>query len=161
MPGSRPATLLLAGAFLVSGCGTATFDTTVTVVVGGATEAQRVSVFDPQMGSTRDWAQRTAGTTSPSAPYTTVVPAVDTKMIFDSNPPRRVVLGLWLPEVSDAGYFRLAFEPQDGSSVAATGGLVPWQEGAEPDVPPLPVSVAAAATDRGWQLGLTVEGPHG
>ena len=74
----------------------------------------RVSVFDPLMGDTSDWAGKSMGTTAPGTPYVGSFQTTDTKMVFDSSPPNEVEAGLYLPSYNAKGYFRFRFSPIAG-----------------------------------------------
>jgi hypothetical protein len=152
-------------ALMLPACGTATFDNTFIVVIDDPSDRLEsevaVSVFDNVMGFSRDWAQRTMGTTSPDAPYIGTVPATDTKMIFDSSPPARVAAGLAIPAYTDDGSFQIVCDPGGAEQQEITAGFAPYDE-RDPKaetVAPLALSVASTPGDRGWIMHVTVHIP--
>lgn len=146
---------LVLGLGLLSGCGTATFSNSFAVVVGSP---QQVSIFDPIMGQSAEWAGRTMGAAAPGQPYTTQVSATDTKMIFDNSSPSSVRAGLYLPSVTPTGYFAIDLLSVAPGRVAVDAPFVAWysDQPVEPQ-PAQPLQVEIATGEDGWLINVTVE----
>lgn len=155
---------------VLGGCGTVVFDNRFAVVVddpSGRLDSDRVevSVFDPLMGDTADWAEQFAGVSTPQAPYLREMPVTDTKMVADSSPPRRVTAGVYLPQFDDTGYYVIAIDPVDGGTLDYEAGYVTydysWEtSGAKrPTAPPLPMTITTADNGNGWDLQVEVRIP--
>lgn len=143
----------------LAGCGTASFSNAVAVVVASP---QRVSVFDPGMGQSAEWASTTMGRAAPGAPYTTEVSALDTKLIGDDSPPASVSLGIYLPdltEYSDEGYFALSVPSVQPGTAQMDLPFVAWYS-EQPAVgrEPLPATVEIAPGPNGWLINITLAG---
>ncbi len=142
---------------LLSGCGTKSFTNSVAVLVPAP---QQVSVFDQQMGESAEWASQWLGPAAPGAPYTRDVPALDTKLIGDDSPPASIRAGVYLPDLTDDGYFSFV----DNAAVAGTTEqdlpFVPWySETPVPARDPLPVTVEVVPGPNGWLVNITVANP--
>ena len=142
---------------LLSGCGTKSFTNSVAVLVSAP---QQVSVFDQQMGESAEWASQWLGPAAPGAPYTRDVPALDTKLIGDDSPPASIRAGVYLPDLTDDGYFSFV----DNAAVAGTTEqdlpFVPWySETPVPARDPLPVTVEVVPGPNGWLVNITVANP--
>jgi len=146
---------LLAGAL---GCGTAVYHHRVEVTVAGAaTGSTEVSVFDLQMGSTRDWARRTLGPSGPGRPYVgslTTTPAVTVGTMDDARP---LTVAFALPELTDFGYFLLLVdrplrEERVEARYASYEPAFPRPRGAA-----IPVVATAEATKGAWRIRLEVD----
>jgi hypothetical protein len=148
---------------VLSACGTGVFPINFAVSIDdpagtvGAPPTQ-VSVFDPTMGDTRDWARKFMGQTSPGNPYLTTFQTSATKMVFDSGPPPEVSAGLAIPAYTDRGYFRFVIRPVAGQSQTIKPGFIPYLEfdpsGRAIATPTLEVLPTAA--EKGWDLKVTV-----
>lgn len=145
----------MTAAALLAGCGTATFSNSVAVLVP---TAQQVSVFDPGMGQSAEWAQKTMGEGAPGSPYTTEVFSTDTKMVGDDSPPTSLSLGIYLPDRTDAGYFALSLPSVQEGSSAMSLPFVAWysEEPVDPQ-PALPARVEVAAGPDGWLVNVNIE----
>lgn len=146
---------LLAGAL---GCGTAVYRHRIEVTVSGApTGSAEVSVFDLQMGSTRDWAHRTLGPSGPGRPYVgsfTTTPAVTVGTMDDARP---LAVAIALPELTEFGYFLLLVdrplrEERVEARYASYEPSFPLPRGTS-----IPVVATAAAEKGAWDVRLTVE----
>ena len=148
---------------VLSACGTAAYPIQFEISIDdpagtiGAPPTD-VSVFDPTMGDTRDWARKFMGQASPGKPYVTTFQTTATKMIFDSGPPPEVGAGLAIPAYTDRGYFRFALRPVEGQRETVKPGFIPYLEFdpagrniAAPTLVVLPTEV-----DKGWRLQITV-----
>lgn len=145
---------VLAAAVALAGCGTVVFTNSFSVSVTSAAGTEvEVSVFDPYVGDTRDWAERSLGTATEGQPYTQDLNTTGTKVIGDNSPPTRVTAGLYLPQINDSGYFAIAFDPVPGESVDYAAGFVPFSEG---QADPLPLILTAVTTDNGWDVDIEV-----
>lgn len=140
----------------LAGCGTVVFTNSFIVTVQSSGPAG-VSIFDPQQGDTRDWAERTLGTAAPGQPYRQQLNTTGTKVIGDSGPPRRVTAGLYLPDLDDSGYFVIAFDPVAGESTDYAAGFVSFTGG--PGREPLPLILTTVTSDDGWEVAIEVPVP--
>lgn len=154
----------------LAGCGTATFDNEVAVTVNDpsgrlGTDQVKVSVFDPLMGDTRDWAQEQMGVAAPGAPYRNELFATDTKFVGDSSPPRSVRLGMYLPQYDDSGFYSISFEPVAGQTIDLDAPYVTYDYSWEttgkkrPTGPPLPLTITAGQDGSNWLLDIQVQIP--
>lgn len=163
------AALAVVPMLVLIGCGTATFDNAFLITVAdpshrlGAVDAPvEVSVFDPQMGSSREWAGKTMGTATPDQPYAGTVPTTDTKFFFDHSPPAQVAVGVAIPGYADNGWFSLRFSPADGKTQDVVSGFVPYAE-QYPEgnkVVPLLMTITSVAGDEGWASTVVVHIPE-
>lgn len=168
------AALLTAGAavsaMLLAGCGTVVVENTFTVRVEDpsgrlGTDDVAVSVFDPTMGDTNDWAGESLGLTTPAQPYRRQLPTTATKLVGDSSPPTRVTAGVYLPQFDPTGYYLIAFDPVAGQTIDYAAGYVTydysWETSgaARPTAPPLPMTITAEAAGNAWELGVEVRIP--
>ncbi len=146
---------VILGLGLLSGCGMKSFSDSYAVRVD---TPQQVSIFDPRMGDTRDWAEETMGPASPSQPYTTEVSNLSTKMFYDSSPPVSIRVGLYLPSVTETGYYAIGIEPVVAGTLTYDATFVPWYSETPVDpLPPLPISMEIAAGPNGWVINMTPE----
>ena len=154
----------------LGGCGTVVFDNRFAVAVDDPSgrlvgDRVEVSVFDPLMGDTRDWADQFAGVSTPETPYRTEMSVTDTRMVADSSPPRQVTAGVYLPQFDDTGYYVIAVDPVDGATADYRAGYVTydysWEtSGAKrPTAPPLPMTITTADNGNGWDLQVEVQIP--
>ena len=154
-------------ALTTSACGTALYEHRIEVAVRDASgqpmsRAVEVSVFDSLMGSSDEWARRTAGPSSASAPYVGRVTATATRTVMESSLPD-IRAGLAIPEFSTQGYFALQLQPQPGAEQMVELPFAAYN----PDVPltvkvaPLPGRMTAEALEKGWLIKLTVTMPAG
>lgn len=147
----------------VAGCGTAAFESRLAVTVDGGgdvlgSDVVRVSVFDTDGGSTRDWAERSLGTASPGVPYTATVTTVETRMVGSGGPASRVKAGLYLPDYRELGWYSLDLQPVEGTTSTVPAPFVAW-DGYGPQaagVPALPMEVTATARGDVWELAVSV-----
>ena len=155
---------------LLAGCGTVSFTNRVAVSVADSSrqwgdEPLAVSVFDPLMGDTRDWARESLGTTAPGEPYRRDLPDTGTRWVGDSSPPRTVQVGIYLPEVDRTGYYAVTVEPVSGQTRSYDATYVSydysWETttGRRPTGPPLPLTVTSLDNGNGWDLQLAVALP--
>ena len=156
----------LVAAVALPGCGTGVFIHRFEITIadpGGRLGAppHELSIFDPQMGRSEEWARKTAGTTAPAAPFITTYNTVESRMLFDSGPSPRVAAALWLPAYEKAGFFQLVVEPKAGAETTVTLPFAPWADfypdGAK--VVPLTARVRSEPGDRAWILRVTLEVP--
>jgi hypothetical protein len=153
--------LLLAAA----GCGTAVFEHRIEIAVedpaGRLGTPVEVSIFDPYMGRSEEWARKTMGVSSASAPHVARVTATATKMVFDASLPAAVTAALVIPAYETQGYFHLDLRPVAGVEEAAAVTFVPWGDPV-PDVAgraPLRARYRSEPAEIGWRIHLTVEIP--
>jgi len=141
---------------LLTGCGTATFSNSFAVSVE---RAQEVSVFDSTMGQSAEWATATMGTAAPGKPYTTRINVTDTKLILDSSPPTSVQVGLYLPDVTETGFFAISLPDVTEGSIRVDAPFVAWySEDPVDQLPPLPMDLDIAAGDEGWVINIAATG---
>ncbi len=160
----------LAAVVVLAGCGTATFDNQVIVTVSdpsgrlGSDQVQ-VAVFDPMMGDTADWAEQHLGVAAPGAPYRTSVFATDTKMVGDTSPPKSVVLGMYLPQFDDTGFYSISLNPVAGQTLDYEAPYVTYDYSWEttgakrPTGPPLPMAITTGQDGDNWQFQIEVQIP--
>lgn len=143
------------GLGLLSGCGTKSFSDSYSVAVDSP---QQVSIFDSMMGESAEWAEKTMGPASPGQPYTTQVSNLSTKMFYDSSPPVSIRVGLYLPDVTDTGYYAIGIEPVVAGTLTYDATFVPWysETPVEPQ-PPLPIAMEIAEGPNGWVINMTPE----
>ncbi|MEZ5114955.1 MAG: ankyrin repeat domain-containing protein [Candidatus Nanopelagicales bacterium] len=146
---------------VLPGCGTVAFQNRFTVLVddpAGRLPAGpvTVSVFDPLMGDTRDWAAQFAGPTTPAAPYTRTVSSTGSRMFFDRGPQQDVSVGLAVPTYNDFGYYALTLRPVREGTTEVSAPFVPYDTYTPDEARgPLPVRVDARADGSAWDLTLT------
>ncbi len=151
---------------LLSGCGTGVvahrFEITISDPAGrlGAPPIE-ISLFDRTMGASEEWARKTMGTVAPGAPFVGTYESVETRMMFDSSPARRVAVALWLPADEKAGYFPFVLEPIAGVEQQVTLPFVPWPDSYPEDdtVAPIPARVRSEARDGAWVFHVTLDIP--
>lgn len=147
---------VLIGLGLLSGCGTASFSNAFAVRVDSP---QQVSIFDSMMGESAEWAGKTMGQATPTAPYTTEVSALDTKMIFDSSLPRSVRVGLYLPSVTETGYYAVDLPTVAPGTVSLSAPFVAWYSPTPVDpLPAQPMTLEIAQGPNGWVINITLGG---
>lgn len=158
--------LALATAVIASACGTMLFEHRVDVSVRDASghlldRPVDVSIFDDTMGSSDEWARKTAGPSTAAAAYVGRITSTATRTIFDSSLPESLRAGLAIPEYSTVGYFALQLQPQPGAEQTIELPFVLYDRDARPDppVPPLPARVTATAMEKGWLVRLAVTLP--
>jgi hypothetical protein len=145
---------VLLGAALLSGCGTATFTNSFAVAVESR---QQVSVFDSSMGDSAEWAGRTMGVAAPGSPYTTQVFATDTKLILDNSPPGSVRVGLFLPQVTQTGYFAIDLPSVSEGAVELDAPFVAWySEDPVEQLPAQPLGLEIVDGPDGWVITVDV-----
>ena len=151
---------------LLSGCGTGVFTHRFEIALsdpGGRLGAPpvEISLFDRTMGASEEWARKTMGTIAPGAPFVGTYESVETRMIFDSSPAKRVAVALWLPAYEKAGYFSLVVEPAAGGEQHVTLPFAPWAdfypEGSK--VVPIPARVRSEGRDGAWLIRVTLDIP--
>lgn len=145
------------GLGLLSGCGTGSFSNAVSVSV---TSPQQVSVFDPQVGDSAEWAEKTMGEAAPGAPYITEVPALATKFFFDSSPPPSLNLALYLPDVTQDGWFSINVPAVAPGTAAFDAPFVKWYS-ATPDAQTpqsQPMELEIVAGPNGWLVNIRLMG---
>ena len=118
-------------------------------------------MFDSMMGSSDEWARRTAGPSTASSPYLGRVSATATRTVLDSSLPDTIHAGLAIPEFSTTGFFALQLRPQPGAEQTVELPFASYN----PDVPlpnpvpPLSARMTAEALEKGWSIRLTVTMP--
>ena len=149
-----------------SACGAMVFEHRVDVSVRDGSghlldRPVEVSIFDTTMGSSDEWARKTAGPSTAAAAYVGRVTEVATRTIFDRSLPASISAGLAIPEYSTVGYFALRLEPQPGAEQTIELPFFLYNPDVRPDapVPPLPARVSATAMDKGWLIRLAVTLP--
>lgn len=155
--GMRWLLAMIFGLGLLSGCGTKSFSDAFAVAVDSP---QQVSIFDSQMGQSAEWAGKTMGQAAPGQPYTTEVSNVTTKMIFDNSPPSSIQVGLYLPDVTDTGYYAISIPQVSAGSITHEAPFVAWYSPTPVEqLPPLPVDLDFTAGPNGWIVNVTVSSP--
>lgn len=154
--------LLLCG----SGCGTVLYDNEIDVGLadpGGRLGAPpyEVSVFDHRMGSSLDWARRTAGRVEPGARYEGKLSSQSARFFFDASLPEELWFGLAIPAYRADGYFLVHAEPVNRREAQSTAPFVSWGDDGPPpgSVAPVQVRCGAQARKKGWHLALDVTVP--
>lgn len=140
---------------LLSGCGMKNFSNSFTVRVD---EPQQVGVFDSEMGQSAEWAARTMGPAAPGDPYTVQIVDTDSKMAFDASPPSSIQVGLYLPGVTETGYYSVIINDVTPGTSRFEAPFIPWysETPVEPR-PTLPLTLEIAAGDTGWVVTMTPE----
>jgi len=146
------------GLGLLSGCGTKSFSDSYAVAVDSP---QRVSIFDSMMGESAEWAEKTMGPAAPGAPYTTQVSNLTTKMIFDNSLAPSIRVGLYLPAVTQEGYYAIGMNSVVAGSQTYEAPFIPWFSETPVDPrPPLPIAMEISEGPNGWVINMTPE-PQG
>jgi hypothetical protein len=145
------------GLGLLSGCGMKSFSDSYAVAVESP---QEVSIFDSMMGESAEWAEKTMGPAAPGQPYTTQVSNLATKMFFDGSLPTSLRVGLYLPAVTDTGYYSVSLEPVVAGPLTYEAPFIPWfsETPVEPR-PPLQIAMEIAEGPNGWVINMTPEPP--
>lgn len=158
--------LALVTSVLLASCGTGVFTHRFEIAIsdpGGrlGPPPYELSVFDPQMGRSEEWARQTMGLAAPGSSLIAAYDSVGTKMMFDSTPASRVTAALWLPAYRSAGYFALMLEPTAGAELTSTLPFVPWSDSYSDGgkVVPLTARVRCEAGDGAWILHVTLDIP--
>lgn len=145
--------------FALIACGMSSFKHTVEVVVVDPSRRlgsppYDVSVFDPRMGSTSDWAKRWMGPTSDSAHYK--VEYAQTAMSTAFGPPRpdKVDMGLAVPGYDSRGLFFVSVEPAKTRSGKVRAAFTPYSDNFKEQAPRLDVEYTATPEPQGWHLLL-------
>jgi hypothetical protein len=143
-------------------CGAQSFKHSVEVIVVDPTMRLGpapidVSVFDPRMGSTSDWAKRWMGPTSDGAPYKVPYAATAAATAFGPPRPDRVDLGLAVPKYDSRGFFYVILEPGTARSSTVHAGFTPYDDDFPKDqVPRLDIEYTATPAREGWDFVLRV-----
>jgi hypothetical protein len=152
----------LLGALGLVGCGTAAYSTTLSVTVadpagilGGG--PIRISIFDPRLGDTRDWADRTLTEIAAGEAASGSVSSVETRLGGGGNPAKEVRAGIYLPGYREFGWYELSLSPKAGEQqiqarFIAWDGYAPQAIGVEP----LAALVTARADGKSWRLAVTI-----
>ena len=158
-----------AGASLVTsfltGCGTVLVTNNFAVSFDGQSGPVKVSVFDPSMGASAEWAAKTMGEALPAQPYQTSFKTTATRFVGDNSPSDSVSAGLYVPDISKAGYWALTIRPVDGQRSTVTAPFVRyWASSPSPSkgsstTSALTVVVSARRSDLTWDLSLVVLPP--
>lgn len=155
-----PAALLLAA--VASGCGTVVYSHTIEVRVSdpskrlGASPIE-VSIFDPQMGGTAEWARKTMAPTSETAPYVVPYTSISAATALDPPRPREFTLALYVPAFETRGAFTLRVRPADSPSGELPFGFLAFSDNLpSSDVPRLTCRYTATPAPKGWKLAVTV-----
>lgn len=158
-----------AGAALVAtvltGCGTALVTNDFSVSFAGHTGPVQVSVFDSSMGTSAEWAAQTMGVALTTQPYQTSFKTTATRFVGDNSASESVAAGLYVPQISKAGFWALSIRPVDGQTSTVSAPFVPyWSSSASPgktgSAPSaLTVVVTAQQSDLTWDLTLLVHFP--
>lgn len=160
----RSIAILVLLALTMTGCGTAVVENRFAVTLDDPSgvlgaDPVAVSVFDPGMGASDEWARRSIGVVAPGQPYTTSFNTTTTRVLGDSSPPERVELGLALPDWRPSGHFGAAFTPVDGQTQTVTAPFVgyfgydPTEDG---EVEPVDLSITSRAGDLTWEMAVQV-----
>lgn len=148
---------MIFGLGLLSGCGTKSFSDAFAVAVD---RPQQVSIFDSQMGQSAEWAGKTMGRAAPGEPYTTEVSNLATKMIFDDSPPPSIQVGLYLPDVTQTGYYAISLPQVSAGSTTYDAPFVAWySENPVEQLQPLPLGLDITVGPNGWIVNVTVSSP--
>ncbi len=152
--------LAVIAAVVLTACGTGTFDAHYQVGVPDdpAAAAVPVSMFDPMMGNTQDWAERTLGAASPGQPYEATITAVESRMVTDTGPSPELSAGLYLPALRTDGWYSVAFTPEEGVEQEVFATFVPWDP---PGTPRAPVRLRVVSTPDGsaWNVSIVLPAP--
>jgi hypothetical protein len=140
---------------LLSGCGMKSFSDAYAVRVDSP---QAVSIFDSMMGQSADWAEKTMGQAAPGAPYTTELGRTEAKMVFDGSPPSSIRAGLYLPEVTDTGYYSIVVNEVSAGTLSYEAPFVAWYSDTPVDPKPaLPLTLEIAEGGNGWVVNVMPE----
>ncbi len=119
---------------------------------------QDVSIFDSMMGESAEWAEKTMGPAAPGQPYTTQVSNLATKMFFDGSPATSLRVGLYLPAVTETGYYSISMEPVAAGTTTIEAPFIAWYSETPVDPrPALPIAMEIAEGPNGWVVNLTPE----
>lgn len=150
---------LLAALFLfAAACGTVVDETEVVVTVEPASSAPvEVSIFDHQMGYSRDWAHKTMAATSAAKPYTTSYSTTRTAMVTGPKRAPKLEMSLAVPRLSDDGYYLFAVELPSESETEGKASFVEYGSYfPEQGAPMIPIRYRSESTTKGWRVFLTV-----
>lgn len=170
------ARLLLVVAIIATGCGTASYTHDMTVLIDdpsgrlGAGSVE-VSLFDPGMGSSSDWARKTMGTASVGAPYEGTLSTTRVRTFLSEDLPGQIVVALAIPAYEERGYFVASIAPDPKAEKTIVAPFVPYGgprrseevrggPGAAGEVAPLPVYYTSRPGEQGWQIAMRVELPQ-
>ncbi len=148
----------------LSGCGTGAFRHDVEIALADPSgrlgvAPHEVSVFDWRMGQSAEWARRTIGPTSPTAPYRCEYGTVDT-VVAGARRPERVELALFVPALEARGFFVVKLEPKRRPEGEVSASFAPWGEYfPAAQAPRLAIRYAALPGPKGWRLALVVSVP--
>jgi hypothetical protein len=157
---------LAAATAVLAACGTGVHEHSLEISVSDPSSRLgagpwELSVFDGRMGRSEEWARKTMGTASASAPWRTAFSTVDTVTLGMARP-AKVDLWLYLPALERRGFFQVRLEPQARPSGHADAAFGSFGEAVPPaDVPKLDVRYTATAAEKGWSFALTLEVPEG
>lgn len=161
----RYAALFLAALVLAGGCGTAVYKHQIELSIDDPTarlgsEPLRVSIFDHQMGYSREWAEKGAGTTSPGNPYRTEYTQT-TSAYIGSGLPKRVDVSFVIPKLDETGYWFITLAPVAGVEASGAAGYTTFGQYFPSTERPqsLPVRYAAEEGKDGWIIRMTVSVP--
>lgn len=153
--------VFLAALLLCQACGTAVYNHRIDVRVltrEGAPLETRVSIFDHLMGYSREWAERGAGVSTPSQPYSGTFSSTATVTIVDHKLPPTLDIAFVLPEVSPGGYYLLSAQLPAESGREGKAGFVRFDEySPEANAPSLNVKYFSSPQDKGWRVRLDVQ----
>ena len=161
----RYAALSLAALVLLGGCGTAVYKHQIELSIDDpsarlGSEPVRVSIFDHQMGYSREWAEKGAGTTSPGKPFRAEYTQTAGAYI-GSGLPKSVGLSFIIPKLDEDGYWFIDLAPAAGAEVSGHAGYTSFGEYFPSTERPraLPVRYVAEEGDDGWIIRMTVSIP--
>lgn len=143
-------------------CGTAVYSHKVEVTVSDPTHRlppppYEVGFFDWRMGTSQDFALKSAGKATDSTPFTTTSSTMATVLVFSGPRPDSLELSVALPALTTNGFFHLWFHP---TAVPAGDVQAGYQlyEGSVPagDGPKLNYRYSAEPLDKGWRLKIAL-----
>lgn len=146
----------------MAACGTAVYKHQVEVTVLDPNHRlgpppYDIGFFDWRMGTSPEFALKSAGKASDTAPFQGVTSTMASVLVFSGPRPDSLELSLALPALTSNGFFHLTFRPQatpsgdqaasyqlyEGSAPAGNGPRLNYRYSAEP-------------LDNGWRLTITL-----
>lgn len=145
-----------------AGCGTAVYSHRVEVTVNDPMHRLGpppfdIGFFDSRMGTSQDFALKSAGKASDSAPFQGTTSTMATVLVFSGPRPDSLELSLALPALTTNGFFHLTFHPE---AIPAGDQAASYQlyEGSVPagDGPRLNYRYSSEPLEKGWRLKIAL-----
>ncbi len=162
------AILLVAG---IAACGTAVFDDTASIVIVNppptCPSPWQVFAFAPYVGYSADsyWASSYVKPSVNEAPPTFPIGSTETRWLWETSRADTVAVGLYLPCVSQDGWWRLDVAPRAGVAVPTVAKFCPWGDlSPKGSAPSLRTTVMVTrGRHRAWHflVGVNLGSPSG